>query len=460
MGVNKIVLNKSDGAETLIDLTEDTVTPETLEEGITAHNAAGERIVGTSIGTDFVGTTAEMQQKLASGELKDGTRVYLSDGGKRGTISDGKVRFEEAAERQNIVSGESLEMLFGKIEKWFTDLTQAANVINGVNQESVGEGVLDAAVGAYLDGKKFDVSKIVNTADVTESGYVLDAAKTIEWLSAKQNKFNLGSNTIHDLDSLVVGCFWYDSEYVTSGEKPFFSYGFILSFQASTSMLIQIAIPYGGGTSIPKWRSYVNNTWQKWKNFSSFDTTVYIPDSGSNLNNYTNSGSYFKAIFTSGSDTNYPCSSPGWLEVFNFIGTSGNIYVFQRYTAWGTDLVYTRFCNINGWTTWKQVGGVVSEVYKLQTNYANNLTFSRVGSVASFILSTPKNLKASDETLIGTVPAKFRPSSDCVFNLSEGGSVSNQIRILLHTDGQFKIWNYTTKTGDMNICDTLTYLLA
>ncbi len=40
---NKIIY----GGRTLIDLTEDTVTPETLIKGATAHNAAGEKITGT-----------------------------------------------------------------------------------------------------------------------------------------------------------------------------------------------------------------------------------------------------------------------------------------------------------------------------------------------------------------------------------------------------------------------------
>lgn len=47
MGVNKFVLNTSDGEEVKFDLTGDTVTPEALAEGATAHDAAGEPIVGT-----------------------------------------------------------------------------------------------------------------------------------------------------------------------------------------------------------------------------------------------------------------------------------------------------------------------------------------------------------------------------------------------------------------------------
>lgn len=44
MGVNKV--NLSNG-ETIIDLTSDSVSPETLAEGETAHNSQGERIMGT-----------------------------------------------------------------------------------------------------------------------------------------------------------------------------------------------------------------------------------------------------------------------------------------------------------------------------------------------------------------------------------------------------------------------------
>lgn len=45
--VNKVVF----GGNTLIDLTTDTVTPETLSRGVTAHNAAGRQIVGVNDGS-------------------------------------------------------------------------------------------------------------------------------------------------------------------------------------------------------------------------------------------------------------------------------------------------------------------------------------------------------------------------------------------------------------------------
>nr|DAE24625.1 MAG TPA: tail fiber repeat protein [Myoviridae sp. ctPVE25] len=43
MGVNKVEVNGS----TILDLTGDNVTPQTLLVGVIAHDAAGERIVGT-----------------------------------------------------------------------------------------------------------------------------------------------------------------------------------------------------------------------------------------------------------------------------------------------------------------------------------------------------------------------------------------------------------------------------
>lgn len=45
MAVNKVSINGT----TVLDLTADTVTPETLDVGITAHNAAGELITGTRV---------------------------------------------------------------------------------------------------------------------------------------------------------------------------------------------------------------------------------------------------------------------------------------------------------------------------------------------------------------------------------------------------------------------------
>lgn len=50
MAVNKVEIN----GQTVLDLTQDTVTPETLKKGVTAHSASGEKIVGTGTDTPVV----------------------------------------------------------------------------------------------------------------------------------------------------------------------------------------------------------------------------------------------------------------------------------------------------------------------------------------------------------------------------------------------------------------------
>ena len=64
MANNKVQL--SDGT-VLLDLTGDTVTPETLLSGVTAHNAAGEPIVGAITGQKQAQTLQKLiDQAIAS----------------------------------------------------------------------------------------------------------------------------------------------------------------------------------------------------------------------------------------------------------------------------------------------------------------------------------------------------------------------------------------------------------
>lgn len=111
------------------------------------------------------------------------------------------VYFEPAQSRENIVSGESANTVFGKIAKWLADFKDAAfyNVVNGVTQTKAGEAVLDAAVGKYLDEKKFDVSKIIASRTITEYGFAMDGKTVADWLSELNSKlenciFEEGSN--------------------------------------------------------------------------------------------------------------------------------------------------------------------------------------------------------------------------------------------------------------------------
>lgn len=102
------------------------------------------------------------------------------------------IEFEEAAERGNIETGDTITTVFGKVKKWFASLKQAAfmNVVNGVTQSEAGQAVLDAAVGKYLDEKKFDISRLVANRNITEPGFAMDGKTLVDWLNELNGKFS------------------------------------------------------------------------------------------------------------------------------------------------------------------------------------------------------------------------------------------------------------------------------
>lgn len=62
MGIAKVSL----GSNAIIDLSNDTVTAESLHAGVTAHDAGGDIIVGTSIGPAVVTKSIESGKNVVS----------------------------------------------------------------------------------------------------------------------------------------------------------------------------------------------------------------------------------------------------------------------------------------------------------------------------------------------------------------------------------------------------------
>ena len=96
MAINKVEY----GGNTLIDLTSDSVTPENLISGVTAHDASGKKITGTF-----------------------DSDKYLE---KTGDASNTTVTFVQATNRANISSKEKFSVIMGKIAKFFADLKTVA----------------------------------------------------------------------------------------------------------------------------------------------------------------------------------------------------------------------------------------------------------------------------------------------------------------------------------------------
>lgn len=133
MAVNKVVF----GDTTVMDLTEDTVTSDTMLEGVTAHDKSGEPIVGSAViptvnngkltiqknGTTVATFTAN-QSTAATANIT--VPVKVSELTNDSNFVTDSPTFTQASSRANIASGETFATILGKIKKFFTDLKTVA----------------------------------------------------------------------------------------------------------------------------------------------------------------------------------------------------------------------------------------------------------------------------------------------------------------------------------------------
>ena len=178
------------GDETLIDLTEDTVTPEAMLSGVAAHNAAGDPIEGTLVPGDMkasvydpkgkaqdifayadaqagaamdaataAASAASSAQSAASSAQIAASRAQTvaesklsSTGNARSLVCDISVY----SQRKNLVAGEKLSSMFGKIYRYFADLKALAFKAS-VEKEDLAEdvqtslGKADTAMQSYTE---------------------------------------------------------------------------------------------------------------------------------------------------------------------------------------------------------------------------------------------------------------------------------------------------------------------
>lgn len=145
MAYNKIIY----GGKTLIDLTGDTVTPDKLAEGVTAHDKSGAQITGTSTkdvdSTDATAAVAEiLSGKTAyargtklTGEMKNNGAVSLkiTSKGQKVTIAQG---FHDGSGSAEIDSDEQAKIIPGNIRQGVTILgvTGEMSGSEGVNAQA------------------------------------------------------------------------------------------------------------------------------------------------------------------------------------------------------------------------------------------------------------------------------------------------------------------------------------
>lgn len=130
-----------------------------------------------------------------------------------------QIVFTQAASRENIASGEKLNIILGKIRKWFADIKGAAfqDVSNTLTTTEAGK-VLDARQGKVLDEKvteKVDKTDVVNGLTETAAGKVLDARQgkvldeKIDDLSREVSDLNSKLNPkSYDISSINLKSAW------------------------------------------------------------------------------------------------------------------------------------------------------------------------------------------------------------------------------------------------------------
>lgn len=114
--VNKVVL----GNETLIDLTNDTVNANNLLAGETAHDRSGNQVQGNVA----VPTNLDDLSDVSASSPSNGDLLFNNGTSWINKSADSITHtFTESATRTNVASGDSNATLWGKVKKWFSDLT-------------------------------------------------------------------------------------------------------------------------------------------------------------------------------------------------------------------------------------------------------------------------------------------------------------------------------------------------
>lgn len=163
----RIYARKPSGAEIydecdVIGSNEVIFTPETeqifIETGIIQAEirvAKGEKLI-TSYSFEF----EVRQSTMRTGDIPSSDEFNALERAIEEAKGLHEPEFTEAGKRENIVSGETMQILFGKIKKWFTDLGVLIIKIGNKDISSIGDGTV---TGAITD---LDKRNTKNTSDI------------------------------------------------------------------------------------------------------------------------------------------------------------------------------------------------------------------------------------------------------------------------------------------------------
>ena len=188
MAINKIIY----GGNTLIDLTGDTVTPEQLAEGITAHDKSGAKITGTNTyDSDTQDATA------AVAEIISGKTAYVRGAKVTGTMkNNGAVNGNISTKDGVYTVPQGYHDGSGKVQ---ISSTEQAKLI----PENIRDGVTILGVGGTMSGSE-GVKPQAKTATpgveeqviLPDSGYTHLSQVTVEAIPYVENDNSAGGKTV------------------------------------------------------------------------------------------------------------------------------------------------------------------------------------------------------------------------------------------------------------------------
>lgn len=188
-----------------------TAIGKTIQDCQSAINAANtakrgaESAAETAANAASTANTAKVNAETAAQRANDAADQAEAVAG--GEITPRTVVFTQAAQRENVMSGECTATLFGKVKKWFADLRTAAfcDVSNSLEIQEEGK-VLDARQGNVLNGKIGDLACLPTTDKTSLTSAFTELNTKLEY---------------HAGDTIALQ--FYGAGYMTTGKTQIFA---------------------------------------------------------------------------------------------------------------------------------------------------------------------------------------------------------------------------------------------
>lgn len=188
MAVNKVIY----GGNVLIDLTGDTITPDKLAEGITAHDASGAQITGTNTyDADTQDATA------AAAEILTGKTAYVRGSKITGTMkNNGGVKGAISTKSGTYTVPQGFHDGSGKVSIDATEQAKLipANIRQGVTVLGV-EGTMSGTEGAKPQAKSVTPSTTAQTI-LPDDGYNYLSEVTVAAIPYNESENAAGGKTV------------------------------------------------------------------------------------------------------------------------------------------------------------------------------------------------------------------------------------------------------------------------